>query len=180
MKGKAIVLGMVLLLIVPVFNFNSSGKETNEKYTMEIYDMYGNKIEERKISLAMLHSLEEKIKKGELDDLGIKWDFGFSNWIISYGKGKVYIPLSRERSFFRLLFRPIFFDYQEGFTMVKFGANYFWKGKSMGDYGIMLRNQQGMMLGFFGIHIRIRHPLQPDTHIFIGTNLLMIGRDKIL
>jgi len=182
MKGKIMVFVAALLLLMPLLpSVNTSARE--EKCTMEIYDFLGNRIGEREISISMLHSIMERLASGDekaLDDLGIKWDFGFSNWIISYGKGKVYIPLSRERSFLWIILRPIFFNYQEGFTLVKFGANYIWKGKSVGDYGIMLRNQAGCMIGFVGLHIRIRHALEPDTHIFIGSTLLLAGRDRIL
>ena len=183
MKGKIMVFVAAALLLMPLMTFVNKTSADEEKCTMEIYDVFGNKIEEREVSASLLRSLEERLARGDesvIKDMGVKWDFGFSNWIISYGKGKVYIPLSRERSFLRFLLRPIFFEYQKGFTLVKFGANYAWKGKSVGDYGMMLRNQAGVMVGFVGLHIRIRHPLEPDTHLFIGTTLLLAGRDKIL
>ena len=111
----------------------------------------------------------------------IKFDFGFNNYLISYGKGKVYIPFSKERSFLRLMLRPIFFNYYEGgFTAVKFGANYFWKGKGIGDYGVMLGRQCGFMLGFYGLHIKIAWKLRADTHLFIGGSILIVGKDRLL
>ncbi len=182
MKGKIIVF-VVAMLLMPAMPFTNKTSADDGKLTMDVYDFFGNKIEEKEISISLLHSIIQRLANGDEDainDLGIKWDFGFSNWIVSYGKGKVYIPLSRERSFLWILLRPIFFNYQEGFTFVKFGANYVWKGKSIGDYGLMLRNQAGIMMGFVGLHIRIRHPLQPDIHIFIGSTLLLAGKDKIL
>lgn len=121
--------------------------------------------------------------------LGISFDFGFSNLIFSYGKGEVYVPFARdcallspENGFlFRFIFRPIFFNYHSGgMTMVKFGANYFWKGKTIRDFGFMLGDQAGMMMGFYGTHVKIPWHLRPDTHIFFGGNLLTVGYNKFL
>ncbi len=121
--------------------------------------------------------------------LGISFDIGFSNLIFSYGKGDVYVPMARdcallspENSFiFRFVLRPIFFNYHSGgMTMVKFGANYFWKGQTVRDFGFMLGDQTGMMMGFYGTHVKIPWRLRPDTHIFVGGNLLTVGYNKFL
>lgn len=138
-------------------------------------------------------AVEQDIANDNIDSamarLGINFDFGFSNLIFSYGKGDVYIPMARdcgllspENGFiFRFVFRPIFFNYHAGgITMVKFGANYFWKGQTFRDFGFMLGDQAGMMMGFYGTHIKIPWLLRPDTHIFIGGNLLTVGYNKFL
>ncbi|MEM1513581.1 MAG: hypothetical protein QXW78_03750 [Candidatus Thermoplasmatota archaeon] len=142
---------------------------------IEIFNVFNEKVKEMKVS----YEDAERIEKGDLTPLKIKKDFGFSNYIISVGGGKVFIPFSKERSFFRLLLRPILFHYSKGFTITKFGANYLWKGKCIDDYGLMLGNQFGFMLGFFGLHIKIAWKLKEDTHLFIGSSILFIGYDKI-
>jgi hypothetical protein len=177
MKGRIVALFAALLFLMPVAMFSNASEE---KAKVEIFDFYGNKIGEKEMSTDEIKSFKKDILDGNFCVAGLKFDFGFGNYIISYGKGKVYIPFSRERSFIRLMLRPIFFHYEKGFTLVKFGANYIWRGKSIGDYGMMFRNQYGMMLGFLGVHIRIRHKLQPDTHIFVGNALLIAGKDKLL
>ncbi|RLF52335.1 MAG: hypothetical protein DRN11_01310 [Thermoplasmata archaeon] len=171
---KILSLLVVALLAMPL----SIAKE--DKAVVEVCDALGNKIMVKHVELTKAKEIEKELMHGNLRILGIKFDYGIANLIISYGKGKVYIPFSKERSFIRLMLRPIFFNYEEGFTIVKFGANYFWKGKSIGDFGLMLRKHQGVMIGFLGIHIRIRYKLQPDTHIFIGGCWLILGRDKLL
>ena len=102
-------------------------------------------------------------------------------YIVSYGRGKVYIPLHRDGSFLRFFLRPIFFQYEKGITFAKFGANYAWdRCKTFGDYGIMIRSQRGIMIGFVGLHIKIGHKLTPDTHIFIGGSWITVGNDLFL
>lgn len=150
------------------------------KNKMEVFDTFGNKLMEKEISEKEAKEIEEDLKNGDIEKLCIKFDFIAPTLIVSYGKGKVYIPFHRDRCFLRLFLRPIFFNYENGFTIVKFGANYFWKGKSIGDYGCMIRNQFGMMLGFFGLHIKISYKLKPDTHIFIGSAWIIFGWDKFL
>lgn len=166
MKKIAVIL-IISLFFAPACMGNS--------VDVEVFNPFNEKIKEMKIS----YEEAEKIEKGDLSALGIKHDFGFSNYIISVGGGKVFIPFSRERSFFRLLLRPILFHYSKGFTITKFGANYLWKGKNMGDYGLMLGNQFGIMVGFFGLHIKIAWKLREDTHIFVGSSILFIGYDKV-
>lgn len=167
---------MVALFLIPI----SMANPESEKAIVQVYDFKGDKIIEKEVTYERAKEIEKDILNGDLGMLGIKFDLGFSNYLVSYGRGKVYIPFSKERSFFRLMLRPIFFNYEKGFTFVKFGANYIWKGKSIGDYGMMLRSQCGMMLGFYGVHIKISWKLRPDTHIFVGGNLLLVGNDKIL
>ncbi|HEC82584.1 MAG TPA: hypothetical protein ENI53_01700 [Thermoplasmatales archaeon] len=176
MKKKIVSLFMVALFLIPISLVNAE----KDKATVEIFDFRGNKIMEKEVSYEKAKEIEKEILNGDFGMLGIKFDFGFSNYLISYGRGKVYIPFSKERCFLRFMLRPIFFNYEKGFTIVKFGANYLWKGKSLGDYGMMFRSQCGMMLGFYGLHIKISWKLRPDTHIFVGGNLLLVGKDKIL
>ena len=177
MSWKIVAIFTCAILLTLMINHSSSEGSTAN---IEVFDFYGNKKMEREFSLKQLKSLEDGILKGNLDALGIKFDFGFSNYFISYGKGKVFIPISRERCFIRLMLRPIFFNYEKGFTLVKFGANNIWNGKNFGDYGMLARSQCGLILGFFGLHIKISWQLRPDTHIFVGNCLLMAGGDKVL
>jgi len=173
---KAIFVAIVtLLLLLPAVPIRGQ----DEKVEVEITDFMGNVLLKKEMSTRQAEKLEKEILNGKFS-CGIKFDFGFNNYIISYGKGKVYIPLSKERSFMRLMLRPIIFNYEKGFTITKFGANYAWKGAKIGDYGTMLGRQSGVMLGFYGIHIRIRHALRPDTHIFVGGSMAIIGWNKLL
>jgi len=178
MRWKIVAMLVCVMFLAPLVH-DAVAREEMAK--VEIFDCFGNKIEEREISAKKLDSLERDIARGDLDVLGIKHDFGFSNYVISYGRGEVFIPLYKERSFLRLMLRPIFFNYFDGgFTIVKFGANYVWKGSTIGDYGIMFRDQCGMLLGFIGLHIQISWKLHPETHIFVGGTLLAAGYDRFL
>ncbi len=165
---KFVVILMFALLILPICYAKDS-------VNVEIFNAVNEKVKEMKIS----SEDAKKIEEGDLSPLGIKHDLGFSNYIISFGGGKVFIPFSKERSFLRLMLRPILFHYSKGITITKFGANYLWKGKSAGDYGLMIGNQFGFMLGFFGLHIKIGWKLREDTHIFVGSSILLAGYDKI-
>lgn len=178
MKWKLVAVLVCGMFLAPLVH-EAMAKE--EMATIEVFDCFGNKIEEREISARKLNTLERDIIQGDLDILGIKHDFGFSNYVVSYGKGEVFIPLCKERSFLRLMLRPIFFNYFDGgLTIVKFGANYAWKGATVGDYGIMFRDQCGMLLGFLGLHIKISWKLRSETHIFVGGSLLAVGYDQFL
>ena len=159
------------VLIISMFFVPASLAE--KSVDVEIFNAINEKVKEVKVS----YKDAEKIERGDLSPLGIKHDFGFSNYILSFGGGKVFIPFSKERSFLRLILRPILFHYSKGFTITKFGANYLWKGKSIYDYGIMCGNQFGMMLGFVGLHIKISWKLREDTHIFVGSSIFFIGYD---
>ncbi len=111
---------------------------------------------------------------------GKTWGWGVFNYIISYGRGDIFIPLKSDRSFFRLIFRPIFFRYNAGVTVAKFGTNYMWDSRNtVGNVGWMLGRQRGFTVGFIGIHIRIPHPLHPDSHLFIGTTLILNGNNLL-
>lgn len=164
---------IIAVLIISMFLVPTSLAKNS--VDVEIFNALNEKVKEMKIS----YEDAEKIEKGDLSVLGIKHDFGFSNYIVSVGGGKVFIPFSRERCFFRLLLRPILFQYTKGITITKFGANYLWKGKSIDDYGLMLGNQLGMMLGFIGLHIKIAWKLREDTHIFVGSSILFVGYDRL-
>lgn len=170
----------LLSIFLALFFITPLSLAKDDSVTIAVYDFTGNKIFEKIVSQKEAIKIEKDLLQGRFHELGIKFDFGIGNYIISYGKGKVYIPFSKERSFLRLMLRPIFFNYEKGITFVKFGANYFWKGKSIGDFGLMLRRQSGMMLGFIGLHVKISHKLKPDTHIFIGNCFFMATWDKIL
>jgi hypothetical protein len=104
--------------------------------------------------------------------------WGILTSIISYGSGKVYIPLKiGDRGSMRPLFRPIFWHYpQKGFTSVRFGATYSWPGTTTWGYrGWMAGPQSGVMMGFTGIHIKLSHKLRPDNHLLMGRTLSIKG-----
>jgi len=109
---------------------------------------------------------------------GKTWGWGIFNYVISYGRGEIFIPLKSDRSFFRMMLRPILFKYNFGVTIAKFGTNYMWDSRNtIGNIGWMLGRQRGFTAGFIGLHIRIPHPLHPDSHIFIGTTLIINGNN---
>jgi len=181
---RIIALFVAISLMIPYAYVNAS--RNNVKDSIEIYDSFGNKIMEKKIDEKEAKEIEKELQDGKVSPALLhlipkRMDFGILTYVISYGKGKVYIPFHKDRSFLRFFLRPIFFKYEKGFTVAKFGANYMWdRCKSFGDYGIMIRNQRGVMIGFIGLHIKIKHKLNPDTHIFIGGSLAMIGNDLFL
>jgi len=111
---------------------------------------------------------------------GKTWSWGVFNYIISYGRGETFVPLKSDRSFVRMMFRPIFFNYNAGITIAKFGTNYMWdSGSTFGNIGWMFGRQRGFTVGFIGIHIRIPHALHPDSHLFIGTTLILNGNNLL-
>lgn len=171
----------VVLLIAIMFLFpilaNASAKE--EKVFVEV-DFQGKKLLSKEMSPEDAQKLEEKILRGDVASLGIKFDIGMLNYIVSYGKGKIWMPLHTDRSFLRMVIFPIFFNYEKGLTLMKFGGSYFWKGKSIRDFGIMTGKQCGIIFGFMGLHVKISHKLRPDTHIFIGGSAFTIGWDRFL
>ena len=178
---KLLALFILALFVVPISTFTippSTAKK--EQVPVEIFDFTTNKRIKKEMSYEEAEMLENDLMEGNPEKLGIRFDLGFSNYLLSYGNGDVYIPLKKERSFLRFMLRPIIFNYERGFTFVKFGANYFWKGQSIGDYGFMVKKQCGIMLGFYGLHIKIDWVLRPDTHIFAGGSLLVTGYNKLL
>ena len=198
---KKIIVLLIAALFLPLSvaatqSFTATQEpSTTEKISIEIetLDFTSHELLLKEVSATEVKAIEKNIMEGRIqqamDTLGIRFDFGFFNCIISYGKGDVYVPLSRDKSLlsleksfiFRFVLQPIYFNYYAGgMTFVKFGANYFWKGHSAGDYGFMLGDQCGMMMGFFGTHIRIPWKLRPDTHLFVGRSLLIVGYDKFL
>lgn len=109
---------------------------------------------------------------------GKTWGWGVFNYFISYGRGEIFIPLKSDRSFFRMMLRPILFKYTFGVTIAKFGTNYMWDNRNtIGNIGWMVGRQRGFTAGFIGLHIRIPHPLHSDSHIFIGTTLIINGNN---
>ena len=111
---------------------------------------------------------------------GKTWGWGIFNYIVSYGRGEIFIPLKTDRSFLRIMLRPILFKYNFGVTVAKFGTNYMWDSRNtVGNIGWMLGRQRGFTAGFIGLHIRIPHALHPDSHIFIGTTLILNGNNLI-
>jgi len=179
---RIMALFLVTSLLMPYLAVNA---ETGGKQKVEIYDSFGNKITEKFISEREAQKIEREIMNGNekaiLSLIPKRMDFGVMTYVISYGRGKVYIPMHRAHSFLRFFIRPIFFKYERGITFVKFGANYRWdRCKTFGDYGYMVRNQFGVMIGFVGLHIRIPHKLTPDTHIFVGGSFAMLGKDLFL
>ena len=194
---KLLVLFAIGIFVSPALFITApaAADDSPEVITAEIERIspLGTKVSTITLNAEEAAAVERDIANDDIDNamarLGISFDFGFSNLIFSYGKGDVYIPVARdcgllspENGFlFRFVFRPIFFNYQSGgITMVKFGANYLWKGQTFRDFGFMLGDQAGMMLGFYGTHIKIPWLLRPDTHIFIGGNLLTVGYNKFL
>ncbi|MFO8133607.1 MAG: hypothetical protein R6U10_06745 [Thermoplasmatota archaeon] len=194
---KLLVLLAIGILVAPALltTAPAAADDSPEKVTAEIEQISPTGVITRTVTLDAdeAAAVERDIANDNVDSamarLGINFDIGFSNLIFSYGKGEVYVPLARdcallspENGFlFRFIFRPIFFNYHSGgVTMVKFGANYFWKGRTVRDFGFMLGDQAGMMLGFYGTHIRIPWLLRPDTHIFVGGNLMTVGYNKFL
>lgn len=194
---KLLVLFAIGILIAPALlaTTPAAADNTSEQVTAEIEQLGPAGAQTRTVTLTAdeAAAVERDLAKDNIQSaterLGISFDIGFSNLIFSYGKGDVYVPFARdcallspENGFlFRFVFRPIFFNYHSGgMTMVKFGANYFWKGKTVRDFGFMLGDQAGMMVGFYGTHVKIPWRLRPDTHIFVGGNLLTVGYNKFL
>lgn len=194
---KLLVLFVIGILVAPALISTAPAAADNpaEPVTAEIEQVSPTGVTTRTVTLTAekAAAVERDLANDDVDSamerLGISFDIGFSNLIFSYGKGDVYIPMARdcallspENGFlFRFVFRPIFFNYHSGgMTMVKFGANYFWKGKTVRDFGFMLGDQAGMMMGFYGTHVKIPWRLRPDTHLFVGGNLLTVGYNKFL
>jgi hypothetical protein len=104
--------------------------------------------------------------------------------IFSYGHGKAFIPLDIDlpmgithQTFVGLLLRPVWWDYNLfSYTMVR-------KGKVFPpriDFMDTIGRQQGFMVGFVGLYLRILRPALPDTHLFIGRTLLLVNKDLFL
>jgi len=111
---------------------------------------------------------------------GKTWGWGVFNYIVSYGRGEIFIPLKSDRSFVRMMLRPIFFNYNAGITVAKFGTNYVWDSmNTVNNIGWMLGRQRGFTVGFIGVHVRIPHALHPDSHLFIGTTLILNGNNLL-
>jgi len=187
--------------------FVSSGGD-REMVECSISDIAGTKIQKKSLSAEEAREMENKIA-GILDsdrmpaniseviervievlkDYGIlpdrfmfgkTWGWGVFNYIISYGRGEIYIPLKSDRSFVRMMLRPILFNYNAGVTVAKFGTNYMWDSRNtVGNIGWMLGRQRGFTVGFIGVHVRIPHALHPDSHLFIGTTLILNGNNLL-
>lgn len=197
---------ILILLSTPAFAANQQTNEGKvECYVSNVYEM--KKINEKEMPFEKLEELEEKISnilnsnENEMDEainetlellsnanilpdisaiFGKEWGWGIFNYVISYGRGEIYIPFKSDRSFLRLLLRPIFFKYNIGFTMTKFGATYMWDSNGVvGNMGFMLGRQRGFMVGFVGLHIRIPHKLNPDGHLFIGAAIMINGNNLL-
>jgi len=193
---KAIVICIIALLGMPLATIVTPASADDDTTMMEVetIDFSTGKTIKHEITRAQADELERAAAEGNAEQvlqlLGISFDIGFTNLVFSYGRGNVYVPMaardgafmSPERSFiFRIILRPIFFNYHAGgFTFVKFGANYIWKGPAFLDFGYLLGDQMGMMLGFIGTHIRIPWILRPDTHIFMGGCLMTVGYNKFM
>ena len=193
---KAVVICIIALLAMPLATIITPASADDDTTMVEIetIDFSTGKTIKYTLTRAKAEELERAAAEGNAEQiarvLGISFDIGFTNLVFSYGKGNVYVPIaardkafmSPERSFlFKIVLRPIFFNYYAGgFTFVKFGANYFWKGPAFWDFGYLLGDQTGMLLGFIGTHIRIPWLLRPDTHIFMGGCLMTIGYNKFM
>lgn len=107
--------------------------------------------------------------------------WGILTSIISYGSGKVYVPFKLgDRGSIRPILRPIFWNYpSNGVTSVRLGSTYSWPGeKTWGYRGWMSGPQNGVMMGFMGIHIKLSHKLRPDNHFLMGQALSIKGYQK--
>ena len=177
--NKALVICVLTLFMAPgliVAVPDSGAKE--DRVTVEVFDFLTNSCRVQEMTQKEAEALETELFAGDTERLGLKFDVGFTNYVLSYGRGDVFIPLGKERSFFRFVWKPILFNFEHGVTLVKFGANYEWKGHGIGDFGVMLNKQCGLMAGFFGLHVRIPWQLRPDTHIFMGGTLFMLGYNR--
>jgi len=186
----------------------ASRSDEKEKVECSVSTIFGTEMEKKTLSYEDANEMESKIAQiinegaqsaniskvierviEVLRDYGIfpenhgfifgkTWGWGVFNYIISYGRGEIFIPLKSDRSFIRMMLRPILFKYNFGVTIAKFGTNYMWDSRNtVGNIGWMLGRQRGFTAGFIGLHIRIPHPLHPDSHIFIGTTLIINGNN---
>jgi len=201
---------IAMLLATSSFPALVSGEDDKETVECSISTILGTEIEKKTLSYEDANEMENKIARiinegvqstniskvierviEVLRDYGIfpenhgfifgkTWGWGIFNYIVSYGRGEIFIPLKSDRSFFRILLRPILFKYNFGVTVAKFGTNYMWDSRNtVGNVGWMLGRQRGFTAGFIGLHIRIPHALQPDSHIFIGATLIINGNNLI-
>ena len=101
--------------------------------------------------------------------------------VVSYGHGTAHVPLHRERpfgvtreTFLGLMLRPVWWRYNSlSMTVVR-------KGNLLPpriDWWDMWGRQQGVMVGFLGLHVSIVRPAMPDTHLFVGRTLFMVNKD---
>ncbi|HHH78012.1 MAG TPA: hypothetical protein ENL18_02215 [Thermoplasmatales archaeon] len=205
LMSAGIVALFVMTAAIPSLVSSGGSKEVVE---CSISDIVGTKVQKKSLSVEEANEMERKIS-GILDsnrmpanisevveriidvlrDYGIlqdrtifgkTWGWGVFNYIISYGRGEIYIPLKSDRSFVRIMLRPILFNYNAGITVAKFGTNYMWDSmNTVGNVGWMLGRQRGFTVGFVGIHVRIPHALHPDSHLFIGTTLILNGNNLL-
>ena len=101
--------------------------------------------------------------------------------VLSYGHGTAHVPLhyalpfgvTRE-TFLGLMLRPVWWKYNSlSMTVVR-------KGNLVPpriDWWDMWGRQQGIMVGFLGLHIGVLRPALPDTHLFVGRTLFMVNKD---
>ncbi|MFO8133064.1 MAG: hypothetical protein R6U10_03920 [Thermoplasmatota archaeon] len=101
--------------------------------------------------------------------------------VLSYGHGTAHVPLHRERpfgvtreTFLGLMLRPVWWRYNSlSMTVVR-------KGSLLPpriDWWDMWGRQQGIMVGFLGLHMSVIRPVMPDTHLFVGRTLFMVNKD---
>lgn len=101
--------------------------------------------------------------------------------VLSYGHGTAHVPLHHERpfgvtreTFLGLMLRPVWWQYNSlSMTVVR-------KGHLLPpriDWWDMWGRQQGIMIGFLGLHISVIRPVLPDTHLFVGRTLFMVNKD---
>ncbi len=101
--------------------------------------------------------------------------------VLSYGHGAAHVPLHRERpfgvtreAFLGLMLRPVWWQYNSlSMTVVR-------KGNLLPpriDWWDMWGRQQGVMIGFLGLHFSVIRPVVPDTHLFVGRTLFMVNKD---
>ena len=101
--------------------------------------------------------------------------------IFSFGHGKAFIPLGytlpmgiTRQTYFGMLLRPVWWDYNRfSYTIVR--NDYLFPPRL--DFMDIIGQQQGFMVGFFGLHLNILRPGLPDTHLFLGRALLVVNKD---
>jgi len=101
--------------------------------------------------------------------------------IFSFGHGKAFIPLGytlpmgiTHQTYFGMLLRPVWWDYNRfSYTIVR--NEHLFPPRL--DFMDTIGQQQGFMVGFFGLHLNILRPGLPDAHLFIGRALVVVNKD---
>lgn len=106
--------------------------------------------------------------------------------IFSYGHGRVFIPYYKplpagitglkHETIIGLLLRPIWWHYNTvSYTIVR--KEHIFPPRI--DFWDMCGRQKGFMIGFMGLYVAFYRPFLPDTHVFIGRTMFLLGEDLI-